>query len=175
MELEQRIQALEREVGILKSDVQSTLLSIRASLPEKKTHLPAWQKKAWALALVNVLLAVVLFSNIYLYLPGMPAEMDAWLVVWLRAFWIALAFVWLLAQMYPLLLLLAEDNAEWRAVGWRNAGAFLRARPGLMVLLTLVVFVISLVNAIFPAAWLFAALALLGASLGKGMQLLFHR
>lgn len=161
MELEQRIQALESEVRTLKHDIQKTLNSIRENLPERRAASSIWQSKAWILALANTLIAIVLFANIYLYLPGgVPAEMNATLAAWLRAFWLAIAFVWLLLQMYPLGLLLAEDNAQWRQVGWHNAAAFVRARPGMIVALTFVVLVVSVVNTIVPAAWLVLAFAL---------------
>ncbi|MBI5653792.1 MAG: hypothetical protein HZC40_25585, partial [Chloroflexi bacterium] len=93
-QMEQRIQVLEREIKTLKGEIQKTLIEIQKNLPEKSAA-ARWQKKAWMLALVNMLIAIVLFSNVYLYLPGsLPAEMHGTLAIFLRAFWIALAFVW---------------------------------------------------------------------------------
>jgi hypothetical protein len=161
MDLEQRVDELELEVKALKFEIQKTLVEIRDALPERP---PAsrWQKKAWVLALINLLLAIVLFTNIYLYLPGtMPLKISASLTGWLRALWLAIAFVWLLLQMYPLALLLEEEDPQWQGVVWRNMGSFARARPGLIVVITLAILVVAIVNAAIPAAWLIVAAALL--------------
>ena len=164
MELEQRVQALEEEVKTLKLEIQKTLVEIQESLPEKTATPVRWEKKAWVLALLNILLAVVLFTNISIYIPGSAAfDLDPALASWLRALWVAIAFIWLLLQMYPLALLLTQEDRQWQGIVWRNAVGFFRARPGLWVLLTLVVLVVAIINTIIPAAWLIIALALLVA------------
>ena len=162
MELEERVQVLEQEVRTLKFDIQKTLVEIRETLPARPAAAARWQKNAWVLALVNLLLAVVLFTNIYLYLP-MPApfSLSATLLGWLRALWLALAFIWLLLQLYPLALLLQQEDTEWQGIAWRNATAFLRVHPGFLVALTLAVLVIAIVNTALPALWLLVALSLL--------------
>ncbi|HLF26147.1 MAG TPA: hypothetical protein VJG32_07415 [Anaerolineae bacterium] len=162
MELEQRIEALEHEMRILKNDIQRTLLDIQRSLPEKPAAPNRWQKKAWVLALLNILIAVSLFTNIYLYIPGnLAVPIDAALAPWLRGFWIAVALIWLLLQMYPLALLLEEEDKQWQGVIQRNAAKFFRARPSFVVALTAAVLIISIVNLVIPLAWLILALALL--------------
>ncbi len=164
MEVEQRIQILEAEVKTLKEEIQKTLVEIQASLPDKSTPSTKWEKKAWVLALLNILLAVVLFTNISFFTSDRAAMgLDPTVVSWVRALWVAIAFVWLLLQMYPLALLLEQEDRQWQGVVWRNATMFLRARPGLWVLLTLVVLVVAIINTIVPAAWLIVALALLVA------------
>lgn len=162
MELEERMEQLELEMKTLKNDIQKTLVEIRDALPAKPTASARWQKKAWVLALINLLLAIVLFTNMYLYLPGnMPFEISPTLAAWLRALWLAIAFIWLILQMYPLALVLEQDDPQWQGVVWRNTTAFARARPGFMVVLTLAVLVVSIINTAVPAAWLVVALALL--------------
>lgn len=164
MEVEQRIQVLEEEVRTLKHDIQRTLVEIRENLPEKSAPTAKWEKKAWVLALLNILLAVVLFTNISFFMSGGAAfGLDSTLASWVRALWVAIAFVWLLLQMYPLALLLEQEDRQWQGVIWRNALAFFRARPGLWVLLTLIVLVVAIINTVIPAAWLIIALALLVA------------
>lgn len=69
-QMEQKIIALEREIKTLKGEIQTTLVAIQKTLPEKSMTTARWQRKAWVLALVNMVIAVVLFSNVYLYLPG---------------------------------------------------------------------------------------------------------
>lgn len=162
MEVEQRIQVLEEEVRTLKLDIQRTLVEIRENLPEKSAPAVKWEKKAWVLALLNILLAVVLFTNVSFFMTGGAAfSLDPTLASWIRALWVAIAFIWLLLQMYPLALLLEQEDRQWQGVVWRNALAFFRARPGLWVLLTLIVLVVAIIDAVVPAAWLIIALALL--------------
>lgn len=162
MDYEQRIEALEHEVRILKNEIQQTLVEIRETLPEKPASTTRWQKQAWVLALLNLLVAVALFTNIYLYIPGsLPFDLSDTLAAWLRAFWVAIAFIWLLLQMYPLALLLEQEDRQRRRVAWRSVAAYLWARPGSVVALTLVVLIVSIINAVIPAAWLGVALILL--------------
>jgi hypothetical protein len=179
MELDERVGQLELEMKALKVDIQKTLVEIRDALPERQTTSTRWQKKAWVLALVNMMLAVVLFTNMYLYLPGnMPIELNPALTAWLRALWLAIAFIWLLLQLYPLALLLEQEDPEWQGVLWRNTNAFVRARPGFLVALTLAVLVIAVVNEALPAAWLLVDLALLlviGGIAGRNLIELVRR
>jgi hypothetical protein len=162
VELEQRVEVLEREVQTLKVEIQRTLIEIRASLPEKPPAPARWQNKAWILALVNILLAVALFTNIYVVLPSnLPFAASPAIAAWLQALWLAIAFIWLLLQMYPLALLLEQEDQRWQGVVRRNATALLSARPGLLVSLTLVGLVVAIVNTLIPAAWLIVALAFL--------------
>jgi hypothetical protein len=160
--LENRVQELEREVKTLKLEISKTLFDIRESLPEKPRSTLQWQKKAWILALLNTLLAATLFANIYFYLPGnLPAEISPALAGWLRALWIALAFIWLFLQLYPLILLLEQEDAAWQGVVQRNAISFVRAHPGFWVAVTFIVLVVALINMVMPAAWLIVALVIL--------------
>lgn len=162
MELEERVQALEQEVRTLRFEIQKTLVEIRETLPEKPTAVARWQKNAWVLALVNLLLAIVLFTNIYLYLPlPAPFAVSPILLDWLHALWLALAFIWLLLQLYPLALLLEQEDTEWQGIAWRNATTFLHVHPGFLVVLTLAVLVIAIINTALPALWLIVALSLL--------------
>jgi hypothetical protein len=171
MELEDRVEALEHEVKILKTEIQQTLLDIRQTLPDKPAAPARWQKKAWVLALLNMLLAVSLFANIYLYLPdGSPFNLNPMLAAWLRAFWIAMAFMWLILQLYPLVLLLEQEDRQWQGIVWRNARAYLRARPGAIALSTLIVLLIAIVQSIFPVVWFVVVLLLLLGAAGLGVQ-----
>jgi hypothetical protein len=162
MELEQRVEALELEVKTLENEIHRTLVEIQATLPEKPVNPARWQRKAWVLALLNMLVAVTLFTNIYLYIPGSaPFYIDPALAAWLRAFWIAVAFMWLLLQMYPLAMLLEQEDRQWQGIVWRNATGYLNAHPGLILGLTLAVLGVALVNSVFPALWFVVGLVLL--------------
>ncbi len=162
MEQEERIRALEEEVKNLKLEIGRTLIEIQKTLPASSSAPMRWEKKAWILALLNILLAIVLFTNIYIYVPGaISSQLNPTLAAWLRALWVAIAFIWLLLQMYPLALLLESEDRQWRGVVWRNALVFLRDRPGLLVMLTLAVLVIALIDTIIPTAWVVIALVFL--------------
>ncbi|CAG0947819.1 hypothetical protein ANRL1_04587 [Anaerolineae bacterium] len=175
-QMEERIQKLEHEIKTLKFEIQKTLVEIQKTLPEKPVTAARWQKKAWVLALVNMLIAIVLFSNIYLYIPGsLPFALDATAATYLRAFWIALAFVWLILQMYPLALLLEQQDPAWQELAWHNAVGFFRDRPDVLVLLTGIVLLVGIVNTFVPAAWLVLALVLLLAAGGMTLRHLLER
>ena len=171
MELEDRVKTLELEVNTLKTDIQQTLRDIQQTLPEKTAPVNRWQKKAWVLSLLNMLVAVSLFTNIYLYLPeNSPFNLSPAVAGWLRAFWIALAFVWLILQLYPLALLLEQEDRQWQGVIWRNARAYLQARPGTLMLITLAVLLVAVIESIFPAVWFVVAVALLVVVIVLGLQ-----
>jgi hypothetical protein len=161
VELEHRVEQLEHELGILKEAIQGTLLAVQKSLPENPAKPSRWQKRAWGLALLNILLAITLFTNIRFYASGdAPSGISPLLSACGQAFWIALAFVWLLLQMYPLALLLDQENDRSRGVAWRNAAALFRSNPGLTLALTLLVLVLAAVSALFPSLWLVVMIAL---------------
>jgi hypothetical protein len=154
-ELEQRLESLEKEVGLLKGEIQETLLNVQKSLSPQPTRPPRWQKRAWGLALLNVLLAITLFTNIRFYTSdGGLLGGDSTLGAWLRGFWIALAFLWLLLQMYPLALLLDQEDEQSREMAWRKAAAIFRSNPGLTLALTLLVLVVAVISMLFPSLWL---------------------
>ena len=164
MDMEQRIQALEEEVRTLKLDIQITLVEIRENLPDESAPAVKWEKKAWILALLNILLAVVLFTNISFFVSGGEAfGLSSTVSSWIRALWVAIAFAWLLLQMYPLAMLLGQEDQQWQGVIWRNALTFLRTRPAFWVLLTLILLVVAIINTVVPAAWLIIALTLIVA------------
>lgn len=185
MDLEQRVETLERETEILKKDIRGTLLDVQESLSEKSASpgsLKAagslrWQKKAWALALLNLLIAIILFTNIRFYTSDTSPASGPLLNSWLQAFWVALAFVWLILQMYPLALLLDQNDKQQRDAAWRNTAALFRSNPGLTLALTLSVLVVAVISALFPSLWFLVA-AMLFVSLcvnATGRLLTLHR
>ncbi|MDY7076910.1 MAG: hypothetical protein SXV54_08290 [Chloroflexota bacterium] len=165
MEPEQRIEILEREVETLKGDIREVLLEVQASLSDKPARYGSsqrWQKRAWGLALLNLLLAIVLFTNIHLYTLDTSLESDSLLNTWLQAFWVALAFVWLILQMYPLALLLDEENDQSCGAAWHNTITLFKSNPMLTLVLTASVLIVAIVSALFPSLW-FVVVAVLFA------------
>jgi len=161
VELEQRIKTLEHEMEGLKGEIGRTLLGIQEGLSEEPVGASGWRKRAWGLALLNILAAITLFTNVRFYTPGNASiEISPTLSPWLRALWVAVAFLWLILQMYPLALLLEqEDQGRWRW-GLRNATALLIANPGFILVLALLVLIVALISGLFPALWFLATFVL---------------
>jgi hypothetical protein len=156
MELEERVQELEREVGVLKGEIRQTLLEVQRELSREERPSPSparWRKRAWVLALLNTLLAVTLFSTVRVYASGEPWGLDSWLLPWLRGFYVALTFVWLLLQLYPVALLLQEEDNDSREIAWRNAGKAFVSNPGLTLAITVAVLGAAVISALFPPVW----------------------
>lgn len=171
MEMEERIQKLEAQVKELQTDIHATLTEISKSLPEKPAHKTNWNRSAWVLALVNLLLAVVLLGNAYLFAPLQEAfQLSPVALTWMRALWLVIALVWLLLQLYPLALLLAEEESDWRHVKWSNALKLVRARPGLLLAVTVLLLLSALINMFMPAAWLLVTLVLLVVIAGLALR-----
>ena len=169
MEMERRVEQLERDVDILKGEIEQTLLDVRDNLSEKLASPSQWQKRAWGLALLNVLLALTLFTNIRLCTTDTPAGISPILVPWLRALWMALAFLWLILQMYPLALLLEQEEKQVREVAWRNAIRIFLSNPGLTLALALAVLGVAVISMLFPSFWFAVVGAMFAAMCINGM------
>jgi hypothetical protein len=161
MELENRVETLERETAILKTEIRETLLNVQKNLLDKRAASSRWRRRAWVLSMLNLLLAIALFANIRFYASdnsSLPA--GSTVGSWLQALWVALALLWLLLQMYPLALLLNQENAPSRETAWHNTARFFISNPGLTLALTLAVSVLAIVSALFPSLWLAVVVAL---------------
>jgi hypothetical protein len=156
VDIEHRVDQLERDMEVLKTDIQATLLAVHDSLERNPTgsSVSGWRKTAWGLALLNMLLAIALFANIRVYtLEDMPFDINPALNSWVRGFWLALACMWMVLQIYPLVLLLAQEEQRPRRVALSNVGTFLATNPGYAILVTLLVLIVAIVSAFFPALW----------------------
>ncbi|MDY6875197.1 MAG: hypothetical protein SWK90_03205 [Chloroflexota bacterium] len=161
MELEHRVKALEQEMENLKSEIWRTLLSIQESLSEEPVGASGWRKRAWGLALLNILAAITLFTNVHFYTPADASiEISSALSPWLRALWVAVAFLWLILQMYPLALLLDQEDQRLRGRALRNAISLLTVNPGFTAVLALSVLIVALISVLFPALWFLATFVL---------------
>jgi hypothetical protein len=153
MELEHRVKQLERDMDILKGEIEQTLLDVRENLLERPTSPSRKRKRAWTLALLNVLLGLTLFTNLCFYTSDAPSSIHPVLIPWLRAFWIVLAFLWLILQMYPLTLLLDQEETHAPKVAWRNAIRIFTSNPGLTLMLMLAVLGVAVISMAFPLLW----------------------
>ena len=157
MELEHRVERLERDNRVLKGEIQETLRDVQQELSRETTvtsSSPAhWRKRAWMLALLNTLLAITLFSTVRVYASGEPFGLRSSWVPWLRGFYVALTFVWLLLQLYPVALLLEAEDGASRDIAWRNAGKAFASNPGLTLAVTAAILVAAAISALFPPIW----------------------
>ncbi len=153
MEMEHRVERLEHDVDILKEDIEQTLLDVRDNLSEKLARPLQWQKRAWGLASLNVLLALTLFTNVRFYTASTPAGVSLILAPWVRVLWMGMAFFWLILQMYPLALLLEQEEKQVREAAWRNAIKIFASNPGLTLALALAVLGVAVVSMLFPSLW----------------------
>jgi uncharacterized membrane protein YesL len=125
--------------------------------------------KAWGLALLNILAAIIVFTNIRFYTPGnAPFEIDPTLSFWIRALFFGTSLVWLIIQMYPLALLLEQEDRRLR-VALRNAAVLLVTNPGFTILLSLLLLVMAAISTAFPVLWFLITLALFAVVCNKAV------
>jgi len=125
--------------------------------------------KAWGLALLNLLVAIIVVTNLWFYTPGnAPFEINATLSVWLRAFWIAIALLWSVSQMYTLALLCEQKDLRLR-VTLRNTAVLFFANPGFTLVLALLLLIVGIISTLLPMLWLVVTLALFAVVCNKAV------
>ena len=71
--------------------------------------------KAWGLALLNILVATIVLTNVLFYAPAnVPFEISPTVSFWIQALFLGVGFVWLLVQLYPMALLLEQEDQRLR-------------------------------------------------------------
>ena len=126
--------------------------------------------KAWALALMNLVIIGTLVINLRFYAPGVaPFEINENLSFLIRAFWFSLTIVWVVLQMYPLALLLEQSDQRLR-VALRNAFVLLFAHPGFSLVLVILIVIVSAISTLIPALWALVSLAFLGVLCNKAVR-----
>ncbi|MDY6875762.1 MAG: DUF624 domain-containing protein [Chloroflexota bacterium] len=126
--------------------------------------------KAWGLALLNILLVAIAITNLWFYMPdNVPFEIHSTLSLWIRALWIAVTFLWLALQMYPLALLLEqEDQRLW--VTLRNTVVIFIANPGFTLILAVLLLVVAAFSTLLSPLWFFLTPALFAVVCNKTVQ-----
>nr|HID12502.1 DUF624 domain-containing protein [Anaerolineae bacterium] len=126
--------------------------------------------KAWGLALLNVLVTIIALTNIRFYTPGYaPFELSSALSLWMRAFWMAVAFLWLILQMYPLALLLEQEDQRLR-VALRNATVLFITNPGFTFVLAVLLLIVAIISTLLSALWFFVTPALFAVVCNKAVR-----
>ncbi len=125
--------------------------------------------KAWGLALLNILVAVVVLTNFWFYAPGnAPFEINPTVILWIRAFFVAAAFLWLVVQMYPMALLLEQEDQRLR-MALRNGAVLFIANPGFTIVLALLLLVVAVISTFFPVLWFLITLVLFAVVCNKAV------
>jgi uncharacterized membrane protein YesL len=116
--------------------------------------------KAWGLALLNILVAVILFTNIRFYTPAnVPFDISPSVSQWIQAFFVGVALLWAIVQMYPLALLFEQEDQRLR-VALRNAAVLLITNPGFTIVLLLLLLIVAAISTAIPLLWFVVTLAL---------------
>ena len=125
--------------------------------------------KAWGLALLNGLVGVILVANILFYAPAnVPFEISPTLSFWIQALFLGVAFVWLIVQLYPMALLLEQEDQRLR-VALRNAAVLFAANLGFTIVLALLLLVVAAVSMVLPPLWLLVTVALFAVVCNKAV------
>lgn len=125
--------------------------------------------KAWGLALLNVLVGIILLANVLFYAPAnVPFEISPTVSFWIQALFLGVTFVWLIIQLYPLALLLEQEDQRLR-VALRNAAVLFVANLGFTIVLGLLLLVVAAISTVFPPLWLLVTVALLAVVCNKAV------
>jgi uncharacterized membrane protein YesL len=125
--------------------------------------------KAWGLALLNGLVGIILVANILFYAPAnVPFEISPTLSFWIQALFLGVAFVWLIVQLYPMALLLEQEDQRLR-VALRNAAVLFAANLGFTIVLALLLLVVAAVSMVLPPLWLLVTVALFAVVCNKAV------
>jgi uncharacterized membrane protein YesL len=125
--------------------------------------------KAWGLALLNVLVEIILLANILFYAPAnVPFEISPTVSFWIQALFLGVAFVWMIIQLYPMALLLEQEDQRLR-VALRNAAVLFVANLGFTLVLGLLLLVVAAISTVFPPLWLLVTVALFAVVCNKAV------
>ncbi len=126
--------------------------------------------KAWGLALLNILVVIIVITNLWFYTPAnAPFEIHPTLGLWMRALWIAVALLWLALQMYPLALLLEQEDQRLR-VALRNTAVIFIANPGFTLVLAALLLIVAVISTLLSALWFLVTLALFAVVCNKAVR-----
>lgn len=125
--------------------------------------------KTWRLTLLNVLVIIIVLTNIWFYTPdNTPFTISANLSILIRTLFAALALLWLLYQMYPLALLMEQSDQRLR-VALRNAAAVFVTKPTFTIVLGLLLLLVIVISVVFPMLWFLGTLALFAVVCNKAV------
>jgi len=125
--------------------------------------------KAWGLALVNILVVVTLLVNIWFYAQeNTPFAINENVSLLIQAFFVMASAMWLLYQMYPLAMLLEQENQQLR-LALRNAAAVFLTNPLFSLVLGLWLLIMVIISTFLPLLWLLVTPALFAVVCNKAV------
>jgi hypothetical protein len=127
--------------------------------------------KSLGLALINILVLVILISNVWFYIPeNNPLNLDPSINLAIQVFFLLLTVLWLAYQMYPMALLLEQEDQRLR-IALRNAGVLFLTRPGFSILLALVfAIVIAISTCPLVVPWFLLTLSFIAVACNKAVK-----
>lgn len=125
--------------------------------------------KAWGLALLNVLVVAIAFTNVRFYTPGVaPFEISDTLSTWIGGFFTAVAFLWLVLQLYPMAALLEQEDQRLR-VALRNSAVLFITNPGFTIVLALLLLLVAVISTLLTIPWVLITLAIFAVVCNKAV------
>ena len=125
--------------------------------------------KAWGLALLNVLVVAIAFTNVRFYTPGVaPFEISDTLSTWIGGFFTAVAFLWLVLQLYPMAALLEQEDQRLR-VALRNSAVLFITNPGFTIVLALLLLLVAVISTLLTIPWILVTLAIFAVVCNKAV------
>jgi uncharacterized membrane protein YesL len=126
--------------------------------------------KSWALAGINIGIIVTLGFNIWFYRPDIsPFNLGDTASLMIRAFWTSILVIWVFLQLYPLAMLMEQEDQRVR-LALRNSLVLLAAHPGFSLLLGIIVLVLLAVSVLIPALLALISLAIVAVTCNKAVQ-----
>ncbi len=125
--------------------------------------------KAWGLALLNILVIVIAIANVRFYAPGIvPFEINETLGTWIRGFFVAGALLWTIFQMYPMAVLLEQEDQRLR-VTLRNSVILFATSPGFGLVLAVLLLLVAAISTLFTIPWILVTLAIFAVVCNKAV------
>ena len=125
--------------------------------------------KAWGLALLNILVIATAIFNIRFYTPGIaPFDISDTASTWIGGAFTAVALLWTMLQLYPMAVLLEQEDQRLR-VALRNSAILFIGNPGFSIVLLVLLLLIAAISTFFAAPWALITLAIFSVVCNKAV------
>ena len=125
--------------------------------------------KSWGLALMSIFVGILLYTNLRFYDPEIiPFDINPLVSLWLRDLFVVVALLWATAQMYPMALLIEQEDQRLRVV-LRNTAVLFASSAGFTILLALLLLMVVVVSTLLPMLWFLISMALIAVVCNKAV------
>jgi hypothetical protein len=126
--------------------------------------------KAWGLALFNISVLVIALANFWFYSPGIaPLKISQETSMWIRTLILGMVVLWLIYQMYPMAMLLEQEDPRLR-LALRNSALLFLVNPGFTLVLALLLLVVSAISTVLQLPWFLFTLSLIAVVCNKAVR-----